>query len=127
MCAEWWMVSAAANGNRSCVGAAIGPLGGVCAVPYLRLHSAVESAAGPMRLSTGRPGLPGRDEPVRTRLDSTPLSLPDLDGGEGGDPDAGEAITEIERAIDVVDHRLANLRALVDQFGLGDDDGPRAA
>ena len=80
-----------------------------------------------MRIPACGRGLPGRDEPGRTEPDSTPLSLPDLDGGDGGDSDAREAITEIERAIDVVDHRLANLRALVDQFGLGDDDGPRAA
>lgn len=60
-------------------------------------------------------------------LVSTPLSLPGFDGGDGGDSDARDAITEIERAIDVVDLRLANLRALVDQFGLGEDDGPRAA
>ena len=96
-------------------------------MPYLRLRPAVDAAPGSLRIPPGRPGLPGRDEPGRTRLNSTPLSLPDLDGGDGGDSGARDAITEIERAIDVVDHRLANLRALVDQFGLGDDDGPRAA
>lgn len=96
-------------------------------MPYLRLSPGVEAAAGPLRIPTGHPAVPGREEPARPRPASTPLSLPGFDSGDGGDSDACDAITEIEQAIDVVDLRLANLRALVDQFGLGEDDGPRAA
>lgn len=96
-------------------------------MPYLRLTPGVDTAPDQLRIPTGHPGVPGREAPARPMLVSTPLSLPGFDGGDGGDSDARDAITEIERAIDVVDLRLANLRALVDQFGLGEDDGPRAA
>jgi hypothetical protein len=77
-------------------------------MPYLRFHSApeTESAALPLRFSTRGVASGG--------LQLASSRRPDVIG-------------QVERAMDLVDRRLENLRALVDQFGLDDDDGPRAA
>lgn len=77
-------------------------------MPYLRFHPEVEtlSADSPIPISTGRI--------ARSELHMTCTP-------------ARGTIAEVERAMDLVDNRLQNLRDLVDQFGLDDDDGPRAA
>ena len=52
-------------------------------MPYLRLSWGVDAAAGPLRIPTGHPGVPGREERVRPTRVSTPLSLPGFYGGGG--------------------------------------------
>ena len=82
-------------------------------MPYLKFHPHTEP--------------PLVEEPLRfpaDRIDQSPrMGLPPAVDAPR------DVISEVEAGLDLVDNRLRNLRALVDQFGLADedDDGPRAA
>lgn len=83
-------------------------------MPYLRFHPASEvlSAGLPLRFSV--------EGFVPESLQLGPSAMPMT----GPAPDV---IGEVERAMDLVDRRLQNLRELVVRFGLDEDDGPKAA
>lgn len=83
-------------------------------MPYLKFHPASEviSLGLPLRFSAA--GF------VPESLQLGPSAMPMT----GPAPDV---INEVERAMDLVDQRLQNLRDLAVRFGLEGDDGPRAA
>lgn len=58
----------------------------------------------------------------RQKAPSAPATPLRLSVGKGGD-----AIAQVNDALEQTQRRLDNLRDLIDRFDLDDDDGPRAA